>query len=469
MRAVSWHAVMAQPSRKAAPRRERPTRRGVAVDRPAQKPSQRERLIDAIIELSGQHGYQTLSIAQISSRAGVSSATFYELFGDREECLLAAYRAVTQRTLAQMEHAREEGEWSHAVRPAFRELLRSLQADPDGGRVMFVEAITGGPKLREAVLLVSETMERTAEHLLDSAPAEGNTLDVPARALQGAVHRVVARHLRTHSEDRLPELSEDILTWMGAYTVPAARGRWSTGPEALLPASDVVAAGLDRTPAELSPLPRGRHGLPAAAVARSQRTRIIYATAAVTTEKGYASTTVADIVAAAGVAKEAFYRHFSDKEQAFLEAQQHPAQHIVDQLVQAYFSVEEWPRRLWSALRKMLELIAENPTFSRMRMVEAYTAGPASIRRAEEIMRPFSIFLEEGYGFRAEARHLPRVYSMTIPGAIFEMIQHEVANGRIAQMPTRLPQLAYVAFAPFTGPDEAVRLVRELRAAELAR
>ncbi|MHB8531308.1 MAG: TetR/AcrR family transcriptional regulator [Solirubrobacteraceae bacterium] len=458
---------MSQPPRKAAPRRERIPRRGVAVNRPVPKPSQRERLIDAIIELSGQHGYQSLSIAQISARAGVSSATFYELFADREGSLLAAYRAVTRRALARMELAREAGEWSKAVRPAFGELVRVLQADPDAGRVMFVEAITGGPKLREEVLLVSNLMERTAEQLLDSAPPGGETLDVPARALQGAVHRVVARHLRTHSEDRLTELSEDILAWMSSYTVPAEQGRWSTGPEALLPAVEPVAADENRMPAELSPLPRGRHGLPAAVVARSQRMRIIYATAMVTTEKGYANTTVADIVAAAGVAKEAFYRHFSDKEQAFLDAQQHPAQHIVDELVQAYFSVEEWPRRLWSALRRMLELIAENPTFSRMRMVEAYAAGLVPIRRAEDIMRSFSIFLEEGYRYRAAPGELPRIYSTTIPGALFEMIQHEVGDGRTAQMPTRLPQLAYVALAPFTGPDEAVRLVRELREEEL--
>lgn len=442
-------------------------RRGVAVARHAQKPSQRERLIDAIIELSGQHGYQKLSIAQISSRAGVSSATFYEQFADREECLLAAYRALTARTLARMERAREGGEWSNAVGPAFRELLRGLQADPDGGRVMFVEAITGGPTLRAEVLRVSEAMERTAEQLLDAAPAGGSTLDVPARALQGAVHRVVARHLRTHNEARLVELSEDILDWMSAYAVPAGQGRWSTGAETLLPPR-ASAAGELRAPAELSPLPRVRHGLPAGAVARNQRTRIVYATAAVTTEKGYANTTVADIVAAAGVAKEAFYRHFRDKEQAFLDAQQHPAQHIVDELVQAYFAADGWPRRLWSALRRMLEMIAANPTFSRMRMVEAYTAGPASIRRAEDIMRSFSIFLEEGYRFGGAALQPPRIYSVTIPAAIFEIIQHEVASGRTAQMPTRLPQLAYVAFAPFAGPAEAVALVRELRAEELA-
>ena len=84
---------------------------------------------------------------------------------------------------------------------------------------------------------------------------------------------------------------------------------------------------------ELERLPRGRHGLPPGAVVRSQRARIIQATAAVTMERGYASTTVAQIVAAAGVAKESFYRHFGDKEEAFLAAQEAPGQQILDALV----------------------------------------------------------------------------------------------------------------------------------------
>jgi AcrR family transcriptional regulator len=434
----------------------------VAVSRAALKPTQRERLIDAIIELAGQFGYQSLSIAQISARAGVSSATFYEQFADREACLLAAYQAVSRRTLARMESSLRQGEWASAARPAFAELLRSVQSDPDGGRVMFVESLAGGPRVRAELRAVLDGMERNAELLLDGAPAAGVTLDIPARALIGAVRRVVARHLRTHSEDRLPRLAEDMLSWMACYAVPATAGRWSTGPEALLRSSPAVGPEAGQiAPAELERLPRGRHGLPPGAVARNQRTRIVYATAAVTMAKGYANTTVADIVAAAGVAKEAFYRHFRDKEQAFLEAQEHPTQQILDTLTAAYFSADEWDERIWRGLRTLLELIAANPVMSHLRLVECYTAGPAAVRRAEEITRSFTIFLEEGYRARGAAADLPRLFSQAISGAIFELIQLEVAAGRSAELPRRLPQLSYIATAPFLGPADAIAAIRE--------
>ena len=207
----------------------------MAVVRRAAKPTQRERLIEAIVELSGTYGYQGLSIAQISSRAGVSSATFYELFEDKEACMLAAYRAATQRTLRRMESALEEGEWARAARPAFGELLQTVQSDPDSGRVMFVEALSGGPALRREQDLVLDLMEQSAEALLAGAPTGASTLDVPARALVGGVRYIVSRHLRTNEEDRLTRLTDDIIGWMGSYAVPSELGRWSTGSEALLP------------------------------------------------------------------------------------------------------------------------------------------------------------------------------------------------------------------------------------------
>ena len=58
---------------------------------------QRERLIDAMIDVAASQGYVSASVARVSRAAGVSSETFYEHFQDREDCLLAAYRAVATR------------------------------------------------------------------------------------------------------------------------------------------------------------------------------------------------------------------------------------------------------------------------------------------------------------------------------------------------------------------------------------
>lgn len=420
----------------------------------ANKPSQRERLIEAIVELSGQQGYQSLSIAQISARAGVSSATFYEQFSDREECLLEAYRALTGQMLMRLERSLQAGEWATAARAAFGELIDGVRTDPDAGRLMFVEALSGGPRLRSELAAIVDGLEQGAEALLERPPAGGYTLDLPARALIGAVRHVVSRHLRTHNEDRLDLVTDDILAWLACYAVPAGGGRWSV--EALLPAA--IAPPTAETPGT-ERLPRGRHRLSAGAVARNQRARILQATAEVTMAKGFASTTVADIVAGAGVAKDAFYRHFADKQDAFLEAQRSPSQFILDTLVRAYFSADVWQERLWRALGRLLELIAANPAMSHLRLVECYTAGPTAIRRAEDATRSFTIFLEEGYRQPGAPADLPHLSSQAIAGAVFELVQKDVAAGAAAQVGRRLPQLAYIATAPFLGPAGAIQAI----------
>jgi AcrR family transcriptional regulator len=437
---------------------------------PAPKRTQRERLLEAMVELSASAGYQAASIAQLSSRAGVSSATFYEQFGGKEDCFVAAYRMVTERMLEQLEPVAADTvatdeEWSQAARMALGRLLSAIRRDPDGGRVLYIESMAGGPLMLEERRGVLEEFERRAQNLLDSTPRGGSTLDLPAAALVGATRAIVTRHLRTNAQDELPALAEDLVAWLQAYAVPAGVERWSTGPHALLRAARVrppaIGARERRTPQRL---PRGRHGLPAGVVARSQRTRIIYGTAEVVMAKGYANATVADIVAAAGVARDVFYEHFTDKHHAFLEAQQHPTQHILDTCAAAYFVAESWPERMWQGLGTLIELIVENPAISHLRLVACYAAGPEAIRRAEEITRSFAIFLEEGYRHRPQDQELPRLASQAIAGAVFEVVRRHVARGDYAGLRRRLPQLTYIAIAPFTGPREAVGVIDELSA-----
>jgi len=227
-----------------------------------------------------------------------------------------------------------------------------------------------------------------------------------------------------------------------------------------------LAQAPDVIPAAPVRLPRGRHGLPAGLVARSRRMRIIWATAEVVQQKGYPNASVSDIVAAAGVARDVFYEHFENKQHAFLEAEQFVAQYVLDICTRAYFSAERWPERVWRGLRALTGLIAGFPALAHLRLVECYAAGPAAVRSTEELLRAAAIFLEEGYSYHPGAQALPRSFSQAITGAIFELIYREVAKGDAASVPRLLPRLAYVAIAPFSGPDAAIRLVEELSSSE---
>jgi len=442
-----------------------------AIERAARRPvklGQRWRLIQAMIELSAKAGHNDVSIAELCAGAGVSSMTFYAEFADKEELFVAAYRSCAERVFGPMRAALFDGELAQVPALALRAMFEAIAEDPEAGRIVFVEALGGGQRMVAARSDTFARFEARVAQYLEQAPKDALTLDVPVAAVAGALRHIVARHLRRRSEDELPALVDKGLRWLASYARAPGAERWSTSDRAV---RGVVATHPVPTPVPAMPerLPPGRHGLPPALVVRSQRTRILLATAQVTMESGYAAARVEDIVARAKVAKPVFYEHFSDKRQAFLEAQQYPTQFVLDRCALAYFSGAGWPQRMWRMLEVLLELIAANPAISHLRLVECYSAGPEAIRRAEEITRSFTIFMEEGYLYREQSRGLPRLCSQAIAGAIFEIVQRDAETGELATLGARLPQLVYIAIAPFTGAQEAIGLVEGMKASEAAR
>ena len=54
---------------------------------------QRSRILFAMAEAVADQGYPAVSVADVVRRAGVSRATFYEMFSDKQDCFLAAFDA----------------------------------------------------------------------------------------------------------------------------------------------------------------------------------------------------------------------------------------------------------------------------------------------------------------------------------------------------------------------------------------
>src|SRR5262249_49778086 len=76
-------------------------RRPHDLSRKTVRTSQRIRLLEAVLEGAGV-GYAQMSVADVIADANVSRKTFYEHFRDKEDCFLAAYDFVADRTLAKL-------------------------------------------------------------------------------------------------------------------------------------------------------------------------------------------------------------------------------------------------------------------------------------------------------------------------------------------------------------------------------
>lgn len=135
--------------------------------------------------------------------------------------------------------------------------------------------------------------------------------------------------------------------------------------------------------ANRSRLPRGRHGLSRAEVEADQRFRIAMAMSVAMSEKGYGATTVADILAGAGVSRESFYALFDSKSDCFLKAFEMAAAELLRR-VQAGGAAEldGSPReRLALVVSAYLDQVRDNPAQARLFLVESWAAGPAALQR----------------------------------------------------------------------------------------
>src|SRR5439155_6906652 len=66
--------------------------------------SQRARLLHAATQAVAEQGYVKTTVADILRRAGVSRATFYQLFSDKEDCFQAALKANAEFVATVMEN-----------------------------------------------------------------------------------------------------------------------------------------------------------------------------------------------------------------------------------------------------------------------------------------------------------------------------------------------------------------------------
>lgn len=149
------------------------------------------------------------------------------------------------------------------------------------------------------------------------------------------------------------------------------------------------------TNAENSQLPslrrlrRGRHGLSREQVLQSQRQRLLIGMLYAVAERGYAATTVTQVVARAAVSRSAFYAQFADREACFLAAYDYALKHVESELVDADTSMPPetpWRLRLEADIGTYLDVLASEPALALTLHQEVLAVGPAALDRRAQLL-----------------------------------------------------------------------------------
>jgi AcrR family transcriptional regulator len=159
------------------------------------QPTQRDRLVAAVGELTVELGMSAVGVHHICQRAGISRRTFYELYADREACALDAIGEAQSRLVAHVTAAVAQAgpEWEDRVVAATRTLVAAVCADPILGHLCVVAPPAAGP---DALALRRAALDEIAQLLGPPPP-----VDVPAELVLDAALGGVWELLRNHLSD----------------------------------------------------------------------------------------------------------------------------------------------------------------------------------------------------------------------------------------------------------------------------
>lgn len=199
-------AIASQPVRR-RPARPELSREFVAAHK-------RRRIMDAIAELTAEHGYEATKIADIVRRAGVARKTLYDNFEGKEEVFLAAFDAAIAEAVGRVEQAcaAVEGGWQERVEAGLAAFLGYVAEEPAMARMCMIEALSATPA---ATRRYDDALKRFVALTEAAAPRQDGLPQTIAESLVGGVAWILYQQIRRGKAEKaldlLPELSEFIL------------------------------------------------------------------------------------------------------------------------------------------------------------------------------------------------------------------------------------------------------------------
>jgi len=427
--------------------RERKLRPGPGVPREDVVANQKERLFGAMVAVVDEKGYQATTVADLVKLSGVSSRTFYDLFGDKQTCFLETMEAIIGVAIAYATQQAGEtvedpapggvalpddgpaaGSWEERARAGLGAFVQMVATQPAAAKLVMVESYAAGPEALVPLENAIAGFEWLTEQVIAQSPERVGMPKEMTMALMGAQQEMVRNRLREGRQGELTEQSREMWDIMLSYRPPPEPLRLSARPPRA--AGETIEA-------------------------HDHAERALRALAAVMAEKGYAATTVDEVVSRAQMSASTFYAQFDGKEDAMLAAIDSAGARIVAATRPAHRRAPDWANGIRAALGAFFNFLAAHPSLANLLMVEAYAAGPEAMARRSEALRPFEELISGGFEFSPETS---RLAADAISGAIYQLSYRRLREAGPEALPALAPVCTYIALCPFVGPEEACRV-----------
>ena len=174
---------------------------------------QRQRLFSAAASVFARSGYADASAEAIAREAGMSKATFYEHFDNKEDCIVALFDAavgVLDGAMRAAGEAQAASDLRTRVQATVRAFLQVLSDYPDESQTLLVEIVGAGPRAMErrdaALDRIATAIDGYNQVDAERGAARRFASFDDAFAIVGAVVELASRHLRTRRTEDIREL-----------------------------------------------------------------------------------------------------------------------------------------------------------------------------------------------------------------------------------------------------------------------
>lgn len=385
---------------------------------------QRHRLLQAMLDLVADEGYDSITVRKLSQLAGVSTASFYARFDGKEECFLATCSLVLDRihyrvSAARTHHEDERTQLTHTVE-AF---LAEPTADPDAARVALVDAYGGGP----AALGRMRAFETSLEVEIGNNLSRRGASPPPAVVswiTAGCIR--ACRTLLTKGGDEGKDLAKRLAAW-GSTCLDSALAQ--TPPVALRGRSELVER---RDP----PDPRNFE----------ERDTILTAVTKLATTRGYWGLRVSDIRRQAGISRAAFDTHFKGVEDCYLAAATELARSYLSGIVTiAGVRSDQRERQVHQAAIALTQRLAAEPKKARLAFVGILDPGTEGFEQRERLIGDLALAWQ-GSAVQREARN--QFYAEATIGAFWNAIAKQLDPQETSSLVAEASTFASLLMAP---------------------
>ncbi|HTR72474.1 MAG TPA: TetR/AcrR family transcriptional regulator [Solirubrobacteraceae bacterium] len=171
--------------------------------------NQRERIFDAIANLTAADGYPALSLDEVAAEAAISLQTFYKHFSSKEEAFTATYEAGHARAMAVVNQTlAKQSSWVGAVRAGAAALLELLACEPAYAHLACVDVMIAYPHMAKRANVANHFYAGLLDlRIVPDAPADGPT-PVAGEAIVGGVFELLHDYVLHGRTSELPQLGE---------------------------------------------------------------------------------------------------------------------------------------------------------------------------------------------------------------------------------------------------------------------